>query len=43
MWEREAIEADRKAVNRSIQQQTLLIGKMAEAQDTLNEIVRFNS
>lgn len=37
MREREALEADRKAANRSIQQQTLLIGKMTEAQDTLTE------
>jgi hypothetical protein len=37
MREREALEADRKAANRSIQQQALLIGKMTEAQETLTE------
>lgn len=37
MREREALEAERKASNRSLQQQTLLIGKMTEAQETLGE------
>jgi len=40
MREREALEADRKAANRSIQQQTLLISKMTEAQDTLTEEIK---
>lgn len=37
MREREALEAERKASNRSLQQQTLLIGKMTETQDVLQK------
>lgn len=37
MREREALEAEKKAANRTIQQQNLLITKLTETQDQMSE------
>lgn len=37
MREREALEAEKKAANRTIQQQNLLITKLTETQDQMTE------